>query len=75
MPLIVYRDKSWIGGESTAAVLAFRNTRRYLQHAHFSPTVGVERGAYQVVHGNAKAAPVTGITLTFTGPGPADSRQ
>ena len=38
--------------------------------------VGVEkRGAHQLVHGDAKAAPVTGTTLRFTGPVPADSRE
>ena len=50
--------------------------RRYLQHAHFIPIVGVgKRGAYQLVHVDAKAVPDTGTVLRFTGPVLADSRQ
>ena len=30
-----------------------------------------KRGAYQLVHGDAQAAPVSGTTLRFTGPVPA----
>ena len=38
--------------------------------------VGVgKRGSYQLVHGDAKEAPVTGTTLRFTGPVSVDSRQ
>ena len=43
--------------------------RRYFQHAHFIPIVGMgKRAAYLLVNGDAKAAPVTGTTLLrFTG--------
>ena len=48
----------------------------YFQHTHFIPIVGVgKRDASSLVHGDAKAAPVTGTTLRFTDPVPADSRQ
>ena len=50
---------------------------RYFQHAHLIPTVGVgkERRILVGPWWPAKAAPVTGITLRFTGPVLADSRQ
>ena len=49
---------------------------RYFQCAQFITIVGVGKiGAYYLVHGDAKAAPVAGTTLRFTGPVPADSRQ
>ena len=39
-------------------------------------TVGVgKRGAYYLVHGNLPRQHSFGITLRFTGPVPADSRQ
>ena len=49
---------------------------RYFQRAHFIPIGGVgQRGAYYLVYGDEKAAPVTGTTLRPTGLVPADSRQ
>ena len=48
----------------------------YFQHAHFIPIVGVGKiGAYLLVHGDTKEAPVTETTMRFIGPVPADSRQ
>ena len=51
-------------------------SRRYFQHAHFIPIVGVgKRGEYELVHGDLPRKHPFGITLRFTGPVPADSRQ
>ena len=50
--------------------------RRYFQHAHFIPIVGVgKRGIYQLVHGDLLRQHPFGTTLRFTGPVPGDSRQ
>ena len=50
--------------------------RRYFQHAHFIPIVGVgKRGEYYLVHGDLPRQHPFGTTLRFTGPVPADSRQ
>ena len=50
--------------------------RRYFQHAHFIPIVGVgKRGVYSLVHGDLPRHHSFGTTLRFTGPVPADSRQ
>ena len=50
--------------------------RRYFQHAHFIPIVGVgKRGAYLLVHGDLARQHSFETTLRFTGPVPADSRQ
>ena len=50
--------------------------RRYFQHAHFIPMVGVgKRGEYYLVHGDLPRQHSFGTTLRFTGPVPADSRQ
>ena len=46
--------------------------RRYFQHAHSVPIVGVgKRGAYQLVHGDPPRQHSFGTTLRFTGPMPA----
>ena len=48
----------------------------FSQHTHFIPIVGVgKRGEYQLVHGDLPRQHPFGITLRFTGPVPADSRQ
>ena len=48
----------------------------HFQQTLFVPIVNVgRRGAYQLVHGDAKAALVTVIILRFIGPLPADSRR
>ena len=53
-----------------------RGHRRYFQHAHFIPIVGVgKRGEYYLVHGDLPRQHPFGTTLRFTGPVPADSRQ
>ena len=50
--------------------------RRYFQHAHFIPIVGVGKiGAYQLVHGDLLRQHSFGTALRSTGPVPADSRQ
>ena len=50
--------------------------RRYFQHAHSIPIVGVgKRGAYYLVHGDLPRQHPFGTTLRFTGPVPADSPQ
>ena len=50
--------------------------RRYFQHAHFIPIVGVgKRGEYLLVHADLPRQHPFGTTLRFTGPVPADSRQ
>ena len=50
--------------------------RRYFQHAHFIPIVGVgKRGEYNLVHGDVPRQQSFETTLRFTGPVPADSRQ
>ena len=50
--------------------------RRYFQHAHFIPIVGVgKRGEYELVHGDLPRQHSFGTTLRFTGPVLADSRQ
>ena len=50
--------------------------RRYFQHAHFIPIVGVgKRGEYQLVHGDLLRQHSFGTTLRFTGPVLVDSRQ
>ena len=50
--------------------------RRYFQHAHLIPIVGVgNRGAYLLVHSNLPRQSPVGTTLSFTGPVSADSRQ
>ena len=50
--------------------------RRYFQHAHFIPIVGVgKRGEYQLVHGDLPRQHPFETTLRFTGPVPSDSRQ
>ena len=50
--------------------------RRYFQHAHFIPIVGVgKRSAYELVHSDLPRQHSFGTTLRFTGPVPADSRQ
>ena len=50
--------------------------RRYFQHAHFIPLVGVgKRGEYELVHGDLLRQHLFGTTLRFSGPVPADSRQ
>ena len=50
--------------------------RRYFQHAHFIPIVGVgKRGEYYLVHGDLPRQHPFGTTLRSTGPVPADSRQ
>ena len=50
--------------------------RRYFQHTHFIPIVGVEKkDAYQLVHGDLPRQHSFGTNLRFTGPVPADSRQ
>ena len=50
--------------------------RRYFQHAHFIPIVGVgKRGEYSLVHGDLPRQHSFGTTLRFTGPVLADSRQ
>ena len=50
--------------------------RRYFQHAHFIPIVGVgKRSEYELVHGDLPRQHPFGTTLRFTGPVPADSRQ
>ena len=50
--------------------------RRYFQHAHFIPIVGVEkRSVYQLVHGDLPRQHSYGTTLRFTGSVPADSRE
>ena len=50
--------------------------RRYFQHAHFIPIVGVgKRGEYLLVHGDLPRQHPFGTTLRFTGPMPEDSRQ
>ena len=50
--------------------------RRYFQHVHFIPMVGVgKRGTYQLVHGNLPRQHPSETTLRFTGPEPANSRQ
>ena len=50
--------------------------RRYFQHAHFIPVVGVgKRGAYQLFHSNLPRQHSFGTTLRFTGPVSADSWQ
>ena len=52
------------------------HTRRYFQHAHFIPVVGVgKRGAYSLVHGDLPRQHSFGTTLRFTDPVPADFRQ
>ena len=51
-------------------------SRRYFQHAHFIPIVGVgKRGACESVHGDLPRQHPFGTTSRFTGPVPADSRQ
>ena len=43
-------------------------SRRYFQHAHFIPVVDAgKRCEYELVRGDAKAAPVTRTLLGFTG--------
>ena len=43
---------------------------------HYIPILGVgKRGAYSLVHGDLPRQHPFGITLRFTGPVPADSRQ
>ena len=50
--------------------------RRYFQHAHFIPIVGVgKRGEYNLVHGDLPRQHSFGTTLRLTGPVLADSRQ
>ena len=50
--------------------------RRYFQHAHFVPIVGVGKsGPYYLMHGDLPRQHPFGATLRFTGPVPADSRQ
>ena len=50
--------------------------RRYFQHAHVIPIVGVgKRGEYYLVHGDLSRQHSFGTTLRFTGPVPADSQQ
>ena len=50
--------------------------RRYFQHAHYIPIVGVgEKVEYQLVHGDLPRQHSFETTLRFTGPVPADSRQ
>ena len=50
--------------------------RRYFQHAHFIPIVGVgKRVEYYLVHDDLPRQPSFGTTLRFTGPVPAYSRQ
>ena len=50
--------------------------RRYFQHAHFIPKVGVGKiGAYYLVHGDLLRQHSFGTTLRFTGPVLANSRQ
>ena len=57
-------------------VLIAQFIRRYFQHAHFIPIVGVgKRGEYYLVHGDLPRQHSFGTTLRFTGPVPADSRQ
>ena len=47
--------------------------RRYFQHAHFIPIVGVgKRGEYELVHGDLPRQHPFRTTLRFTGPVPAD---
>ena len=54
----------------------FLNNRRYFQHAHFIPIVGVgKRCAYLMVHGDLPRQHPLETTLRFTGPVLADSRQ
>ena len=62
---------------SNKAMLSIRYIyRRYFQHAHFIPIVGVgKRGEYQLVHCDLPRQHSFGTTLRFTGPVPADSRQ
>ena len=49
--------------------------RRYFQHGHFIPIVGLgKRGASYLVHGDLPRQHPFGTTLRFTGPVPADSR-
>ena len=61
---------TYTGGQSCVAV------RRYFQHAHFIPIVGVgKRGAYLLVHGDLPRQHSFGTTLRFTGPVPADPWQ
>ena len=50
--------------------------RRYFQHAHFIPIVGVgKRGEYLMVHDDLPRQHSFGTTLRVTGLVPADSRQ
>ena len=57
-------------------VQPFFGIRRYFQHAHSIPLVGVGKGgAYKLVHGDLPRQHPFGTTLRFTGPVPADSRQ
>ena len=50
--------------------------RRYFQHFHFIPLVGMgKRGVYLLVHDDLLRQNPFGTTLKFTGPVPADSRQ
>ena len=50
--------------------------RRYFQHAHSIPIVGVgKRGVYELVHGDLPRQHSFGTTLRFTGPVLAGSRQ
>ena len=50
--------------------------RRYFQHAHFIPIVGVgKRGEYYLVHGDLPRQHTFRTILRFTGPVPADSWQ
>ena len=50
--------------------------KRYFQHAHFIPIVGVgKRGAYYLVQGDLPRQHSFGTTLRFTGPVPVDSQQ
>ena len=50
--------------------------RRYFQHAHFIPIVGVgKRGEYLLVHGDVPRQHSFGTTLRIIGTVPADPRQ
>ena len=50
--------------------------RRYFQHAHFIPIVGVgKRGVHILVHGDLPRQHSFGTTLRFIEPVLADSRQ
>ena len=76
-------SRGW-GGRNTSASYEVLNNfcvgmlqiRRYFQHAHFMPIVGVGKtGAYLLVHSDVPRQHSFGTTLRFTGPVPADSRQ